>query len=137
MQQTVSIIHRLYWEFIHGNKSQIEFPVVVYPTLNQYQYQAHPADAMLVTNAKGVAIHKSKLDVAIPANAVYQDLYYTDMEIKSPQYLSNTYRVGNWYEALNVPITVGIKPETVLADSLMSKAVVAEIQRDGTLKGRR
>jgi murein DD-endopeptidase MepM/ murein hydrolase activator NlpD len=119
-----------------GNKSQIEFPVVVYPTLNENRYQAHPTDAMLVTNAKGVAIHKSKLDVAIPANAVYQDFYYTDMEIKSPQYLSNTYRVGNWYEALNVPITVGIKPETVLADSLMAKAVIAEIQRDGTIKGR-
>lgn len=119
-----------------GNKSQIEFPVVVYPTLNQYQYQAHATDAMLVTNAKGVAIHKAKLDVSIPSDAVYQDFYYTDQEIKSPQYLSNTYRVGSWYEALDVPITVGIKPETVLPDSLMSKVIVAEVQSDGTLKGR-
>lgn len=91
---------------------------------------------MLVTNAKGVAIHKAKLDVSIPSDAVYQDFYYTDQEIKSPQYLSNTYRVGSWYEALDVPITVGIKPETVLPDSLMSKVIVAEVQSDGTLKGR-
>lgn len=119
-----------------GNKSQIEFPVVVYPTLNQYQYQAHPSDAMLVTNAKGVSIHKSKLDVSIPSDAVYQDLYFTDSEIKSPQYLSSTFRVGSWYEALDVPITVGIKPETVLSDSLMAKAIIAEVLSDGTLKGR-
>lgn len=119
-----------------GNKSQIEFPVIVYATLNQYKYQGHPQDAMLVTNAKGVAIHKAKLDVSIPSDAVYEDYYYTDSEIKSPQYLSNTYRVGSWYEALNVPITVGIKPETVLADSLMAKAIIAEVLSDGTLKGR-
>ena len=120
----------------NGNKTQIEFPIIVYATLSTYPYQPHNSDAILLTNAKGIAIHKAKLDVAIPSDAIYQDFYYSDMEIKSPQYLSNTFRVGSWYEALDVPITVGIKPEVKLPDSLMSKAILVELLSDGSLKGR-
>ena len=119
-----------------GNKSEIIFPVIVYSSLNTYPYQAHPQDAILITNEKGVAVHKSKLDVGIPSNAVYQDFYYNDQEMKSPQFLSSTYRIGSWYEALNVPITVGIKPEADIPDSLKSKVIVAEVQSYGKLKGR-
>ena len=56
--------------------------------------------------------------------------------MKSPQFLSSTYRIGSWYEALNVPITVGIKPEADIPDSLKSKVIVAEVQSYGKLKGR-
>lgn len=119
-----------------GNKSQIEFVVQVNSALNSKPYQSHPQDAVLVTNEKGVALHKSNLDVAIPTDAVYEDMYYTDQEMKSPQYLSSTYRIGSWYEPLNLPITIGIKPEKEIADSLKSKVIVAEVQRFGKMKGR-
>ncbi|MBL0104381.1 MAG: hypothetical protein IPP51_11890 [Bacteroidetes bacterium] len=119
-----------------GNSTFIEFPVVTYASLYNNPMQARDPEAMLVTNAKGVAIHKSKLDVAIPAGAVYQDFYYTDMEMNSPEYLANTYRVGSWYEALDVPITVGIKPEATIPDSLKSKAIIAEVMQYKKLKGR-
>lgn len=119
-----------------GNKTQIEFPFLVYSNLNSRPYQGHPEDGMLVTNEKGVTIHKSKLDVSIPTGAVYEDLWYTDQELKSPQYLSSTFRVGSWYEALNTPITVGIKPEVDIPDSLKSKVVVAEVQSYGRLRAR-
>ena len=120
----------------NGNQSFIEFPVVCYASLYNNPMQPKDPDGMLVTNSKGVAIHKSKLDVAIPAGAVYDDFWYTDFESNSPEYLANTYRIGSWYEALDVPITVGIKPEAVIPDSLKPKAIIAEVQQYGKLKGR-
>lgn len=117
-----------------GNKTVLEFQALTYASLSSNQYQRRSDDALLVTPQKGIAVHKQRLDVSIPSGAVYQDFYYTDAEAKSESYASNIFKVGNYYEAVHNPITVGIKPNAELADSIKSKAVIAQLFSNNTLK---
>lgn len=117
-----------------GNMSQINFQVITYTSMNENPYQPKAIDAVEVTNEKGVAIHKSKFDVVIPDGAVYEDYFYDDAIEPSTKYLSDIYRIGDEYEPLNVPVTIGIKPDVTVADSLKSKLVIARIRNDGSLQ---
>lgn len=118
-----------------GNTSLIEFQIVSYSSMFDHPYQQRPPGGVLVTNAKGIAIHKSSLDVIIPAGAVYDDFYYYDGERKSPNYLSTVFSVGDPYVALNTPVTLGIKPLSPVSDSLKRKALIAILHPDGTMSG--
>ena len=117
-----------------GNSSKIDFQVITYASLANNAYQPRPADAILITQQKGIAIHKPRLDVSIPAGAIFEDLYYTDAESKTSPYVSNIFKVGHYYEAVNTPITIGIKPNSELPDSLKSKAVIAQLYTSNAMK---
>lgn len=115
-----------------GNSSILEFQMISYSSMFDRPYQPKVPGAVLVTNQKGIAIHKSDLDVIIPSGAVYEDFGFYDLQRKSTNYLSQVYTLGDPYVALQLPITVGIKPVATIPDSMKSKAVVVNIQPDGT-----
>lgn len=117
----------------NGNKAQIEFRVIAKASLREKLYQPKPDNSLLVTSEKGLALHKSKLDVVIPEGAIYEDYYFNDEETKSI-YLSDVFRIGDLYEPLHLPMHIGIKPNKDIEDSLKLKAVVARIDDDGTLR---
>jgi hypothetical protein len=117
-----------------GNKAQLDFNVITYSSLTENPFLAIPEGALLVTNTKGIAIHKSNLDVVIPEGAVYEDLVYSDQQLKGSSYLSDMFVVGDEFDALNVPISVGIKPYKELEDSLKPRAVIVHINQYGELK---
>lgn len=111
----------------NGNQTTFNFLILSYSTLALEPYQKVPEGSVLVTNEKGIAIHKANLDVVIPSGAVYENIYYNDTESKNNRYLSSVYNVGNPYDGLQVPINVGIKPTVAIADSMMNKALVISI----------
>lgn len=119
----------------YGNTCNITFQLQSYSPLANKPYQTHPEGALLVTPAKGIAVHHDNLDVIIPSGAVYEPMYYYDDELPNRRGLSNTYYVGNPYEALHVPITVSIKPAAAVSDSLKSKVLMARLEPDGSLIG--
>lgn len=47
--------------------------------------------------------------------------------VRIHQHLSSVFNVGNKYDAIQVPITVGIKPTAVIPDSLKAKALLISI----------
>ncbi|MBK9525495.1 MAG: M23 family metallopeptidase [Bacteroidetes bacterium] len=116
----------------NGNTSLIEFQVISYSSMFDRPYQPRIPGAVLVTNQKGIAIHKNDLDVIIPSGAVYEDFYFFDSQRKSNNYLSQLYTIGDPYVAIQTPVTIGIKPSATIADSLKSKAVIVHIREDGS-----
>ena len=115
-----------------GNSAQIDFRVNAKTALRDKIYQPHPNNSVLVTAEKGVTLHKPKIDIAIPPNAVYENFYYSDEEFKS-DYLSDLFRVGDIYEPLQLPVLISIKPNKEIEDSLKLKAIIAKIDEDGIL----
>lgn len=113
-----------------GNASQIEFQVIAYSTLFNNPYLPRPEGSVLVSNQKGIAVHKANLDVTIPNGAVFDNFFYTDHESKNETLISSQFRIGNDQVALGLPITVAIKPNVSVADSLKSKAVVVRMDDD-------
>ena len=119
-----------------GNTCEITFQVLAYNSLSSSMYQQYPEDALLVSTSKGIAVHKSNIDVVIPGGALYQEMYYTDDEILNNEALSNTFIVCDMYEVLHVPATISLKPKKEIADSLKSKAVIALVDFDGKMKSK-
>ncbi len=111
----------------NGNKTEFNFLISSYSTQNTAPYQQKPEGSILVSNEKGIAIHKSDLDVVIPSGAVYEDIYYNDSEYKNKEYFSSVYTVGNAYDALQLPITVGIKPSAAIPDRLKDKTLIVSL----------
>jgi hypothetical protein len=115
----------------NGNKAVVKFPVITYTDLSQSKFHPVPEGAMLVTPAKGIAIHKSNVDIVIPANAVYENYQFVSSESsmtkgdKSP-----LYHIGDRFVPVHNPITVSIIPFD-LSDSLKSKAVIVSINKYG------
>jgi hypothetical protein len=116
----------------NGNKSLIEFQTVTYASLNNQKYQVKPLGALPASHSKGIAVHKNQLDVVIPAGALFGDFLYTDSEQKRPEYLSPVYTVGDAYEPIFLPITIGIKPTENISDSLKPKCVIVRLDPDGS-----
>ena len=115
-----------------GNSAQIDFRVIAKSSLREKVYQPQPNNSVLVTAEKGVALHKPKIDIAIPPNAVYENFYYSEEEFKSV-YLSDLFRVGDIYEPLQLPVLISIKPNKEIDDSIKLKAIIAKIDEDGIL----
>jgi len=118
----------------NGNEKTFNFLILSYSTLAGEPYQKVPDGSVVVSYSKGVAIHKEHLEVVIPTGAVYEDIYYNDTEAKSKTYLSSIFHVGNPYDGIQLPISVGLKPTAPIADSLMSKALVISIAEYGQIK---
>jgi hypothetical protein len=114
-----------------GNSSQIEFQIIAYSSLFNNPYLTRPEGSVLVSNLKGIAIHKSHLDVTIPNGAVYDNFFYTDRESKNEALVSSQFTVGNDLVAIGTPITVSIKPNRPIPDSLKGKTVLVRIGDDG------
>jgi hypothetical protein len=115
----------------NGNEAVINFQLQAYSAYANNAYLPHPKQAVRISPDKGAAIHKDELDVVIPAGAVYQEYYYQDDAVKSDLYLSPVYLIGDRYEALHVPIVLGIKPDKSIPDSLAGKALIARLELDG------
>ena len=118
----------------NGNERIFNFLIHSFSTLASEPFQKVPDGSVVVSYSKGVAIHKEFLDVVIPSGAVYEDIYYNDTEARTKTYLSSIFHVGNPYDALQVPISVGIKPNEPIADSLMSKALIISLHEYGQIK---
>ncbi len=123
-------MHFIAYDFT-GNKCEVTFQLQPYSPLANKNYQAYPKEAMLIGPSKGVAVHKEDLDVVVPTNAVYEEMYYWDDKIRQEDGWSDSYMIGNRYEALHVPITIGIKPSREIPDSLKSKALLSRVELDG------
>ncbi len=117
----------------NGNQTVFNFLILSYSTLSAEPYQKIPEGSVLVSNHKGIAIHKAELELVIPAGAVYEDIYYNDTESRNKSFLSSVFNIGNPYDALQLPITVGIKPAEKISDSLMNKALVVSIAEYGKI----
>ncbi|MCC7233614.1 MAG: M23 family metallopeptidase [Bacteroidia bacterium] len=117
----------------NGNTKSFEFQILAYASLMSNSYQPRPPGAVIVSPAKGIAIHKNDLDVVIPSGAVFKDVIYSDSKRKGPDYLSDIFTVGDMYEALDEKITVGIKPDSIIPDNLKSKTAVAYIEPTGKM----
>ncbi len=115
-----------------GNSAQVEFRVMAKTALREKIYQQRPNNSVLVTTEKGMTLHKPKIDIVIPGNAVYEDYYYNDEEFKSV-YLSDIFRVGDINVPLQIPMLLSIKPNKEIVDSLKLKAIIAKIDEDGNL----
>lgn len=117
-----------------GNMSQISFSVISYSTLVHNPYLARPENSLYVATGKGIAIHKSKLDVVIPEGAAYEDFFYSDSEESDENYLSGIFTIGDPMEALRLPMTIGIKADKDVVDSLKSKTILVRIDQYQNIK---
>ena len=115
-----------------GNSAQIEFRIIAKTALREKIYQPQANNSLLVTVEKGFSLHKSKLEIVIPEKAAYENFYINEEETKSI-YLSDVFRIGDIYEPLHLPMTIGIKPNKEIADSLKPKAIIARISEEGIL----
>jgi hypothetical protein len=106
------------------NTSEINFKVRSDLSLRDTKYLVPAENETLLTRAKGLIFRKPRIEVIIPPDAVYEDCYYQFSSQLSVDYLSDIYQVGDFGEAVQMPITVKIKPNHTLADSLKAKALV-------------
>ncbi len=116
-----------------GNSAQVEFRIIVKTSLREKNYQPQISNSLLVNFENEFSLHKSKLDIVIPEKAVYENFYYSDEESRSI-YLSDVFRVGDIFETLHLPMSIGIKPTKEIVDSLKQKAVIIRIDEYGTIK---
>jgi hypothetical protein len=115
-----------------GNKSYVQFTVSVDEGLRSKSYIQRPAGTMHVAYDKGVSIQKSKLEISIPEGAFYEDFDFAEQVSKSA-FLSDIYTIGDVKQPLQLPMTIGIKPNNDIPDSLKIKAVVVRMSDEGEL----
>ncbi len=115
----------------NGNKATLKFPVITYSSLAQSNFQPVPEGALLVTPFKGVAVHKTNVDISIPAGAVYENYQFLASESSMTKGdISPLFHIGDRFVAVHNPIAVGIKPVN-LSDSLKSKATIVSFNKYG------
>jgi len=114
----------------NGNKSEISFQVITYTSLAEGSFQPVPDAAMLVTPDKGIALHKSNVDISIPVGAVYDSYQFLSSESKKNSPFVPVYHVGDRFVPVHSTISVGIKPEH-FPDSLKSKSVMISFDAYG------
>ncbi len=117
-----------------GNKSQIEFTVNSISTLSQTQYLPRPENTLPVSADKAIAVHTSKLDVMVPDGGLFEDMFYSDYELDGGNFISGYFSVGDPFEALHLPMTLGLKPNKDLNDSLKKKAIILRYDEDNTFQ---
>ena len=115
----------------NGNKSTCTFILLSYNSLAENPYQPVPEDAVPLTLEKGIAIHKTNVDIVIPAGAVYEKCWFTSSE-STPKgnAIAKIFHVGDRFVPIHTSITVGIKPQ-FLADTLKSKAFLVSLDNRG------
>ncbi len=114
-----------------GNAAHLKYSINGSTELAQYPLQPVPDGAMLITNEKGIALHKANVDIAIPSGAVYENYQFMASESQLQKgMITPIYHIGDKTVAIHNPITIGIKPEH-FPDSLKSKAVLVSIDKYG------
>jgi hypothetical protein len=78
---------------------------------------------------KGLAIHKSDMEVIIPASSIYEVLLFTNTQsARREGYFSPTFIVGDPHVPLHKSITISLKPQN-LPDTLKTKAIVVSFNK--------
>jgi hypothetical protein len=114
-----------------GNTTVLSFQLLSYSSLSNAEYRPQPEDYFAMLPDKGLAIHKSDVEIVIPANAIYEILLFTNNQsAKKPGYFSPTFEIGDPHIPLHLPITVSLKPHD-LPDALRSRAVVVSFNKKG------
>lgn len=125
--------HKLHFEVsdFSGNMSTLELEVLSFMPFGQVNYAISPANAVIVTPSKGLAVHKSEIDIAIPAGCLYDDYYLTVEESKNDkQFYSKSFTIGDESQPLHQSITIGIKLRNE-ADSTNHKLVMTRNDYNG------
>ena len=112
-----------------GNTSVLNFQLLSYTSLASNVNQVLPEDYFPMVPDKGLAIHKSDVEIIIPANAIYDFLLFTNSASPAkPGYFSSTFEIGDPHVPLHLPVTVSLKPRQ-LPDALKSKAVIVSFDK--------
>ena len=114
----------------NGNTSTLTFQVLSYSSLvSTAQYRTPPAEYFVMLPDKGLAIHKSDMEVVVPANSVYDVLLFTSTQSpKREGFFSSTFNIGDPHAPLHNAISLSLKPQT-LPDALKPKAVVVSFNK--------
>ena len=107
-----------------GNKAEAAFTVRTDLTLRELAYLPKPDYALDLTRAKGLVFRRPKFEVFIPEGAVYSDGFFTYNEVSNSDYASDMMQIGDVYEPIQSSITVNIKPNRNLSDSVKAKAII-------------
>ncbi|MEO8088199.1 MAG: M23 family metallopeptidase [Bacteroidota bacterium] len=112
-----------------GNATELKFQLLSYSSLSNADYQSQPEDYFAMIPDKGLAIHKSDVEIVIPANSIYDVLLFTNTQTAQRKgYYSPTFEIGDPHVPLHLPITVSLKPQH-LPDELKSKAIVVSFDK--------
>ncbi len=115
----------------NGNTSELNFQLLSYSSLAGGQYTEQPEDYFAMFPDKGLAIHKSDVEIIIPANAIYEVLLFTNTQSAGKKgYFSPTYEIGNPRVPLHLPVTLSIRPQN-LPDFLRTKAIIVSFDKKG------
>jgi len=99
--------------------------------LAENPYQPVPEDALPLTYEKGIAIHKSNVDIVIPSGAVYELYWFTSTESTAEgNSIAKIFHIGDRFVPIHNPITIGIEPIS-LSENLKSKAFIVSIDKRG------
>lgn len=114
-----------------GNTTNLNFQLLSYSSLSNADYRPQPEDYFAMLPDKGLAIHKSDMEVVIPANSIYEILLFTNTQLPKRQgYYSNSYEIGDPHVPLHLPVTVSLKPHD-MPDELKPRAVVVSFDKKG------
>ncbi len=124
-------------EDVYGNMGMLSFPVKGYipDTIIKKDYKRNNLDpnSIFVRFNKGCKINDNGADLNIPANALYCSCCVNikaDSE-KVENSFSKTYNVGDKTIPLQKLVTLTVKPDTVLPDSLNKKLYLAIVDDKG------
>jgi len=112
-----------------GNSSVLNFQLLSYSSLSNSTYQSQPEDYFAMIPDKGLAIHKSDVEIVIPANSIYEVLLFTNKQsMRQNGYYASTFEIGDPHVPLHLPVTISLKPQH-LPDDLKPKAVVVSFDK--------
>jgi len=112
-----------------GNTTTLNFQLLSYSSLANVEYRPQPDDYFAMIPDKGLAIHKSDVEITIPANSIYETYLFTNSQKpKKPGYYSGTFEIGDPHIPLHLPVTVSLRPQN-LPDELKPKAVIVSFDK--------
>jgi len=113
----------------NGNTSNLTFQLLSYSSLVNATYRTQPQEYFAMLPDKGLAIHKSDMEIIIPANSIYEVLLFTNTQSSRREgYFSPTFQVGDPHVPLHKSITLSLKPQN-LPDTLKPKAIVVSFNK--------
>lgn len=114
-----------------GNTSTLGFQLLSYSSLANAKYRQPPENYFAMLPDKGLAIHKSDVEIVIPANSIYETYLFTSTQSpRKPGFYSSTFEIGDPHVPLHKAITVSLKPKN-LPDELRPKAVLVSFNKKG------
>lgn len=115
----------------NGNAAHLNFQILSYSSLSNAEYMQQPEDYFVMVPEKGLAIHKSDVEITIPANSLYETLLFTNSRSsKKTGYYSSTFEIGDPHVPLHLPMTVSLRPQD-LHDDWKPRAVLVSFDKKG------